>query len=141
VGVVLAGAAYTTWLDFSRVLPDGIAQAQAGASTPRAAPDGGSRLFGYYGDQQRVLGQQSAPPELFRSARWAWVDTDLLASWIASLERAGRHDEARFLMQRALEFRDPAHTAWLAECRVVEPLQPPSRCRPPTRVPNWREFR
>jgi len=140
-GVLLAGAAYATWIDFRRVLPAGLAQAQAGASSPRAATDGGSRLFGYYGDQQRALSGRGAPPELFRSARWVWIDTDLLAAWIASLERAGRHDEARFLMQRALEFRDPAHTPWLAECRVVEPLEPPSRCRPPKRAPHWREFR
>jgi O-antigen ligase len=140
-GVVLAGAAYMTWIDFRRVLPDGLAQAQTHPSTARAATDGGSRLFGYYGDQQRALSVRVGPPELFRSARWVWIDTGLIAAWIASLEQAGRHDEARFLMQRALEFRDPAYTPWLAECRVVEPLEPPSRCRPPKRVPNWREFR
>lgn len=141
VGVVLAVAAYATWIDFRRVLPAGLAQAQAGTSPPRGATEGSSRLFGYYGDQQRALSARGASPEVFRGARWVWVDTELIAAWIASLEQAGRHDEARFLMQRALEFRDPAYAPWLAECRVVEPLEPPSRCRPPKRVPNWRELR
>jgi hypothetical protein len=139
--IVLAGGAYATWLDFRRVLPPGMAAAPSNAAPARAALDGGSRLFGYYGDQQRALSSRAVPPELFRSARWVWIDTELIAAWIASLERAGRQDEARFLMQRALEFRDPAFTPWLAECRVVEPLEPPSRCRPPKRAPSWREFR
>ncbi len=140
-GIVLAVGAYATWLDFRRVLPEGLTHVPSGASPARAAAGGSSRLFGYYADQQRALGAPGAPPALFRSARWAWIDTELIAAWIASLERAGRHDEARFLMQRALEFRDPAYTPWLAECRVVEPLQPPSRCRAPSRLPSWREFR
>lgn len=140
-GIVLAVGAYATWLDFRRVLPAGMATAPSSAAPARAALDGGSWLFGYYGDQQRALSTRNVPPELFRSARWVWIDTELIAAWIAALERAGRHDEARFLMQRALEFRDPAFTPWLAECRVVEPLEPPSRCRPPKRAPNWREFR
>jgi len=138
-GVALAAGAYATWVDFRRVAPSVVPTATA---APAPGTTGNpSRLFGYHGDLQRVLGSTDPTPELFRSARWAWVDTDLLAGWIAALERAGRQDEARYLMQRALEFRDPAHTPWLAACRVVEPLEPPSRCLPPTRVPNWREFR
>ncbi|MBI5721577.1 MAG: O-antigen ligase family protein [Burkholderiales bacterium] len=139
-GIALAAGAYAAWLDFRRVLPTVMPQAQA-ASAATARTDGGSRLFGYYGDQQRALGSAPAPPDLFRSARWVWLDTELLAAWIAALESAGRHDEARFLMQRALEFRDPAYAPWLAQCRVVEPLEPPSRCRAPKRAPHWREFR
>ncbi|MBK9134339.1 MAG: O-antigen ligase family protein [Betaproteobacteria bacterium] len=137
-GLVLAAAAYATWVDFQRVSPSMLPRA---AGAPARAAAGGSQLFAYYGDYQRVSGAGEAPPELFSRARWVWVDTGLLAGWIASLERAGRHDEARYLMQRALEFRDPAHTPWLAACRVVEPLEPPSRCLPPTRLPSWREFR
>lgn len=140
-GIALAAAAYATWIDFRRVLPEGLASVPVGASPARAEADGGSRLFGYYADQRRALGATGAPPEVFRSARWVWIDTALIAAWIDSLERVGRHDEARFLMQRALEFRDPAFTPWLAECRVVEPLEPPSRCRAPSRTPSWREFR
>ena len=141
-GVMLACAAFAMWLDFRRLLPErqlGLPPTVAAAA--RAAPAGASRLFGYYGDQLRALGAPDAPADLFRSARWVWIDTQLLAAWIAALERNGRIDEARFLMQRALEFRDPAFSSWLAECRVVEPMQPPSRCRPPSRVPHWREFR
>lgn len=138
-GIVLAAGAYAAWIDFRRVSPSVVPQAATG---PAAALTGGqSRLFGYHGDLQRALSSPDATPALFSSARWAWVDTDLLNGWIGALERAGRQDEARYLMQRALEFRDPGHTPWLAACRVVEPLEPPSRCLPPKRLPNWREFR
>lgn len=138
-GLALAAGAYAAWSDFRRVAPSMVPKAAAAPATEAAGSP--SRLFGYYGDLQRALASTDAAPELFRSARWAWVDTDLLVGWIAALERAGRQDEARYLMQRALEFRDPGHTPWLAACRVVEPLEPPSRCLAPKRAPNWREFR
>ena len=89
-----------------------------------------------------MLFRSGAASDTFRSARWVTIDTELLAAWIAALEREGRHDEARYLMQRALEFRDPAFGPWLAACRVVAPMEPPSRCRAPARLPkSWRDFR
>ncbi len=138
-GVALAGGAYAAWMDFQRIAPSMLPQ--AGASPALSATGGGSRLFGYFGDHQRALGSNLATPDVFRNARWVWIDTELIAAWVAALERAGRQDEARYLMQRALEFRDPAHTPWLAACRVVEPLEPPSRCLAPSRTPGWRDFR
>ena len=115
--------------DFRRALPDS------------APPGPGSRLFGYYADQRRAIAANDAPLEVFRSARWVWIDTQLLAAWVGALERSGRADEARYLMQRAREFRDPAYGPWLAACRVVEPMQPPSRCLPPERMRRWQDFR
>lgn len=129
-GLALACATLFAWLDFRRALPGEPGSAGAG-----------SKLFSYYADQRHALAAGDARPEIFRSARWVWIDTHLLAAWIAALERSGRIDEARYLMQRALEFRDPAFTPWLAACRVVEPLEPPSRCRAPERTPRWQDFR
>ncbi len=153
-GVLLAVAALLVWFDFRRVLPaaqavssgptfpsTAMASARAALPSATAALVPQSHLFTYYADHQRALVAPDAAPELFRGARWVWIDTPLLAAWIASLERAGRLDEARYLMQRALEFRDPAFTSWLAACRVVAPLEPPPRCRPPARLPHWRDFR
>ncbi|MCW5634296.1 MAG: O-antigen ligase C-terminal domain-containing protein [Rubrivivax sp.] len=100
-----------------------------------------SRLFGYLADHHRALVAPDASPELFASARWGTLDTRLLAAWIAALERAGRQDQARFLMQRALEFRDPAFSEWLGACRGFEGAEAPSRCRPPERPLHWRELR
>ena len=129
-GIALAGAALGAWMDFRRVLPP-----------ERGEPKNASHLFSYYADHQAALGA-GAPLDTFRSARWVTIDTELLAAWIAALEREGRHDEARYLMQRALEFRDPAFGPWLAACRVVAPMEPPSRCRAPARLPkSWRDFR
>jgi hypothetical protein len=108
---------------------------------PLADTAAGGRLFGYFADARRALTAPDAQPELFRRARWAQLDTEMLIAWVASLERAGRVDEARYLTQRALEFRDPAHASWLAACRVVPPLEPPSRCQAPTRPLGWQEFR
>ncbi|MFO1266410.1 MAG: hypothetical protein U1F25_14695, partial [Rubrivivax sp.] len=129
VALVLAAATLVVWFDFRRALPDS------------APPGPGSRLFGYYADQRRAIAAKDAPLEVFRSARWVWIDTQLLAAWVGALERSGRTDEARYLMQRAREFRDPAYGPWLAACRVVEPLQPPSRCLAPQRMPRWQDFR
>ncbi|MBL8288765.1 MAG: O-antigen ligase family protein [Rubrivivax sp.] len=127
--LALAAATLVVWLDFRQALGD------------RAAPGQGSRLFGYYADQRRAVAVKDAPPELFRSARWVWIDTQLLAAWVGALERAGRIEEARFLMQRSREFRDPAYGPWLAACRVVEPMKPPSRCLAPARPLSWQDFR
>lgn len=127
--LALAAATLVVWLDFRRALPE---------QTP---PDQTSRLFGYYADQRRALSAKDAPPELFRSARWVWVDTQLLAAWVSALERSGRLEEARYLMQRAREFRDPAYGPWLAACRVVAPLEPPSHCLAPKRPLHWQDFR
>jgi len=150
-GVGLAGAAFFAWLDFRSVSPEqpltatAATTSTAAAATTKAeepaAPARTSRLFGYYADRRRALSALDASPDLFRSARWVWVDTQLLVAWVAALERSGRVDEARYLTQRAREFRDPDFSPWLAACRVVAPMEPPSRCRPPGRAPNWREFR
>ncbi len=142
-GAAMACAAAAAWLDLRSVLlPTPRWDAKAAPTAGPADPvPGHSRLFGYLADHRRALSAADAAPELFRSARWVTIDTQLLAAWIAALERAGRHDEARYLMQRALEFRDPAFGPWLAECRGVAPLEPPSRCRAPAKMRNWRDFR
>jgi len=140
-GLALAGAAFLAWFDFRRVSPEQPITAAAAKADERPAQASDSRLFGYYADRRRALSALDASPDLFRSARWVWVDTQLLVAWVDALERSGRIDEARYLTQRAREFRDPDFTAWLAACRVVAPMEPPSRCRPPGRTPNWREFR
>jgi O-antigen ligase len=141
-GAAMACAAAGAWFDFRHVLPALLPATQVPTARlgPAATP-GHSRLFGYYADREIALKAPDAAPALFRKARWVTIDTALLAAWIAALERAGRHDDARFLMQRALEFRDPAFGPWLSACRVVAPMEPPSRCRPPVKVPEWRQFR
>lgn len=145
-GAALVASATWAWADFRKLHFEGLG-ASARAAAPAAAHPAGagtdteSRLWGYYADHRQALRGADTAPDLFRRAQWAAIDTALLAAWIAALERAGRHDEARYLMQRAMEFRDPAFGPWLAECRVVPPLEPPSRCKPPAKAPGWRDFR
>jgi O-antigen ligase len=139
-GILTLGAGWA-WTDFRRMLPaDALAPSKIAAGGTTLS-DGHSRLFGHFADREAALSQPSAGLEVFRGARWVAIDTRLLVAWVAALERAGRIDEARYLTQRALEFRDPAFGPWLAECRVVAPLQPPVRCQAPTRELNWTQFR
>ena len=144
-GTALTCAATLAGLDFRQLLPEGRAAKVGTAAAPVSAappPRGRSRLFGHYADHQHALRAPDASPDLFRSARWVTIDTPLLAAWIGALERAGRHDEARYLMQRALEFRDPAFAPWLAACRAMPAQEaPPSRCQAPARQMTWRDFR
>jgi O-antigen ligase len=136
-GAALAVAAVAAWIDL-RPVAVALAPSARGAPPATAGP---SRLFGHYAAYREAVTTANAAPEVFRRARWATIDTALLAAWIASLERTGRPDEARHLMQRALEFRDPAFAPWLAACRVVPPLEPPSRCLAAGKAPSWRDFR
>jgi hypothetical protein len=134
-------AALGAFADFSQLLP-AQALTQRGLVAPAGVhPAGRSRLFQHYADHHVAAHNEAAALEVFRGARWVGIDTRVLAAWVRAQERAGRAEEARYLMQRALEFRDPAFGPWLAECRVVPPLQPPPRCQPPARAFGWADFR
>lgn len=140
-GCTLVAAATAAFADFRQLLP-AHALSRPGLVAPASVgPGGRSRWYPHYADHQTAVRNGTAALEVFGSARWVGIDTRMLAAWVRASEGAGRTDEARYLMQRALEFRDPAFGPWLAECRVVAPLQPPSRCRAPTRALNWTDFR
>ncbi|MBL8340379.1 MAG: O-antigen ligase family protein [Rubrivivax sp.] len=136
----LAIGAVGAWADFRQLLPAEARTLQALASYS-GAPAARTRFFGHFADHQAAITTRDVALGAFSSARWVGIDTHLLTAWIGALERAGRTDESRYLMQRALEFRDPAFGPWLAECRVVAPMQPPARCQPPGRELRWTDFR
>jgi hypothetical protein len=140
VGLAASCAAFIVWADFLRVLPAMLPDSHAQPLAERLQAARASRLFSHYADFKEALARGGAAPlVVFRHARHAALDVELLMPWAEALERAGEADAARHLTARVREFADARATRWLAACEAVHAQ--PVRCGTAARALRWQEFR
>ena len=140
-GAATAFAAFIAWIDFVRVMPAALPATDPTPVAQRIAAASSSRLFRHQADYQLVLNDPAASADLYKSARHVVIDAALLQAWSASLERAGRLEEARYVSRRLLTFTQPALVGWRDLCNRADPIDPIAPCVPRSPDIDWRSFR
>lgn len=103
--------------------------------------------FGYQADYADATGpdddEPARPPQAFRRTLHNLVDSRLMIAYARSLAEHGQVDQARYVVQRLKEFRNPMGDSFLAACRKPEVLKDPARrpfqCDPPKGRYTWRQ--
>lgn len=103
--------------------------------------------FGYQADYADVTGPEadepSRPPQAFRRTLHNLVDARLMIAYARSLAEHGQVDQARYVVQRLKEFRNPMGQQFLAVCGkpdVIKGVTPrPFQCDPPKGRYTWRQ--
>jgi len=103
-----------------------------------------SRLFSLQADYAAAGLLPPGAEALDAARRTAHVMSDdmILISWANSLVMTGQMDKARYLAQRAREFKTERVKAWMAHCQTVRPGEPgPFQCQQPAITYSYRDFR
>ena len=142
-GAVLIAAGALSVVDYLRVVP--IFEAPEGAASLEVRVAAGQRsvLFSHHADYAAVTSDldSRAQAGAFAGATHYLLDTRLMIAWAEALAEAGRVDEARYLVERLREFRNPLAKDFLDECSLPPgSAAAPFQCRPPTRAHDWRAF-
>jgi O-antigen ligase len=100
--------------------------------------------WGYQADYAEVTvpddDEPALPPQAFRRTLHNLVDSRLMMAYARSLAEHGQVDEARYVVARLREFRNPAAKAFFEVCEEqVEGAEQPFQCSPPSRTYTWRE--
>ena len=79
----------------------------------------------------------------FRVATHFVLDSRLLIAWAVALDETGDVERARYLAQRAREFRNEYSNEFFRPCNDPAPrtVPLPFQCTPPSRQFNYRDFR
>lgn len=102
--------------------------------------------FGYQADYAYVTGpdedEPALPPQAFRRTLHNLMDGRLMIAYARSLAEHGQVDQARFILARLQEFKNPMGKAFMAACDdTPEPGEDkPFQCSPPQKVYGWREL-
>jgi O-antigen ligase len=102
--------------------------------------------FGYQADYAHVTGpdedEPSLPPEAFRRTLHNLMDGRLMIAYARSLAEHGQVDQARYILARLQEFKNPMGKTFMAACDdTPEPGEDkPFQCSPPQKTYSWREL-
>lgn len=133
-------------LDYLRIVHIYAPPSTAGSLDDRILAGQRSPLFDLQADYAEATVQPPGAVALAaaRATGHHLIDTRLLMAWAKSLNAVGETDQARYLVQRLREFRNPASEDWLAECDEVASLgaaAKPFQCEAPQREYSFREIR
>ncbi|WP_159098811.1 PglL family O-oligosaccharyltransferase [Aquabacterium olei] len=121
-------------------------RAGAGPLADRVARGQRMPWFGYQADYAAVTtadgDEPSLPPAAFRRTLHNLVDARLMIAYARSLAEHGQVDQARYVVARLKEFRNPMTRSFMAPCDTEpeddEPL--PFQCTPPAHDYTWRQL-
>ncbi len=143
-GALLVVGATLSVLDYARVSVIFSAPADAAPLAQRISAGQRSVFFGHHADYAAATTDIDAAPALepFHRATHFLLDTRLMQAWAEALYQDGRLDEARHVVARLREFRNPAAAEFLAPCGSTPAAAsaPPFQCQAPQRAVDWREL-
>ena len=129
--------------DYSRVV---VIYAPGGSALPlatRIQQGHGSVFYGHHADYAAATTTEPPAQALaaFQTTTHALLDTRLMIAWARALADAGRVDEARYLVDRLREFRNPQADEFFDECDAPSAASaPPFQCQPAQPSPPWRDY-
>ncbi|MCV2362527.1 Wzy polymerase domain-containing protein [Paucibacter sp. DJ1R-11] len=145
LGLLIVAISFSALADFTRVVAIVNESADGEPVLQRVLrAQQKSRLFSLQADYAAAGLLPPGPEALDAARRTAHVMTDdmILISWANSLVMTGQMDKARYLAQRAREFKSERVKAWMAHCQNVRPGDPgPFQCQPPAKTYSYRDFR
>ncbi len=119
----------------------------AGPLSDRIALSQRMPWWGYQADYAEVTvpddDEPALPPQAFHRTLHNLVDSRLMMAYARSLAAHGDIDQARFVVDRLREFRNPAAKSFFAVCKPAAqvPLsQQPFHCSPAEQHYHWREL-
>ncbi len=144
-GVLMVAASVFTLRDYLRVVEIYVPSDNAAPLHERIAAGQAGLLFASQADYAAATSYPPGPQALAAAKRTAHhlIDARLMMAWAKSLHAVGQTDQARYVVERLREFRNPTSAEWLAECEEALPpgaLQP-FQCQPAQRDYSWRELR
>jgi len=103
-----------------------------------------SLFFAHHADYAAATTTEppSAAMGAFGTTTHSLLDTRLMVAWARALNESGHRDQARYLVERLREFRNPDAQDFLAACdRPAEAgTPPPFQCEPHEGDIGWRDF-
>lgn len=145
-GGIMAALAIWCALDYQAAANIYAPRPGAGALDQRISLGKSMPWWGYQADYADVTGgdgeDPSKPPVAFKRTLHNLLDARLMVAYSRSLAEHGQVDEARYVVQRLKEFRNPIGEEFLAVCKEQpEPgEQHPFQCAPPQRSYTWRQL-
>lgn len=141
--LMIAGSAYAV-RDYLRVVAIYMPPEGATPLTQRIAEGQQSLFFSTQADYAAATSLPPGEAALAATKRTAHnlIDVRLMMAWAKSLEATGDVDRARYVVQRASEFRNAQVEEWLAECGAFKPEEKkPFQCEPPVRSYSYEQMR
>lgn len=145
-GLVMVVLVPLTVVDYLRVVHIYAPPMDAAPLDVRIAEGQRSPLFALQADYAAATVNPPGPEALAAAQRTGHhlIDLRLMIAWAKSLHATGQTDQARYLVQRMREFRNPQGDEFLEECGTADDLKltpRPFQCDPPSRAYDYRAFR